>query len=610
MIHVFFDDEIEEPIVDFSGDCFSSVLSVLKGYGFTYIPQRKQWTAHPKKILSTLHDLRDIEDVDVDEFTLDLLREQASKVRGIRRYRSRFDPTVMKVPPIEGKPPNEDYQLRDLKRLIQTNRKGVFWKMGLGKTWLLVNAINQYFVKGQVEKVLIVAPTEGVVNWTREIQKFSDLFPAERVTIADRDNREPFLDHHDIVVMTYRTFLMISDDYYKKSKNGKKGAKKYRKPVIPFEEWGSPSKRMIVLDEAHATRNRSARQTHVLNLHKEFFEYRYLLTGTPADKIEHYYSLMRFLDEDIIPESFTEWIQGIANVGDRFSRYSINSYYPEKVEKFIEDISPYIIRRNTEDHVDLPENYVEKIFVRLEGLQKDIYHTLITDAVVETQDRHGSLTLKHMFNQFPYLILALDNPGILLDSRAERSSDDLKRLLAKWKFEKHNKLPITESLYSKYAEEGRKVIIWSGHPQTIDELAEHFSKKNPFKIHGQMDFRGMTRDKFRDEMVEDFKRSSTRNLLIASYKVLNSAVNLTEVTRNIYFDRPYSLTEWLQSQKRTHRIGQKERVITNPLIFEQSIDLRLDHRLETKEDIDKKLLQRNQISMEEWKALFTGDVTI
>jgi SNF2 family DNA or RNA helicase len=163
---------------------------------------------------------------------------------------------------------------------------------------------------------------------------------------------------------------------------------------------------------------------------------------------------------------------------------------------------------------------------------------------------------------------------------------------------------------SKYLDEGRKVILWSGHPTTINQLADHFKKHKPYSIHGQMDFGGQTRDKFRDEMVEDFKQSKTRNVLIASYKVLNSAVNLVEASRNIYFDRSYSLTEWLQSQKRTHRIGQNERVITNPLIFENSLDVRLDHKLESKEDIDKKLLERRHLSTEEWKAIFAGDITI
>lgn len=609
MIRIYIDEETDEPLVDFSGDAFTEALRVCKENGFTYIPERKQWTAHPKKILNTLTDFRDIEDVDIDRFTMDELEEASKRVRGVRFFRNKLDDAAMLYPPIEGKHPNEDFQLRDIKKLIQTNRKGLFWTMGLGKTFALVTTMNQFFREGRVEKFLIVAPSEGVVNWTREIQKFSDLFPPERVTIADRNNRKPFTDDVDVVVMTYRTFLMISDDYYKE-KNPKGSAKKYRKPVIPFDQWGSDGKRMIILDESHNIKNRIARQSHVLHLHKDYFEYRYLLTGTPADKIENYYSQMKFLDDDIIPENFYEWIQGIASVGDNFSQYNINYYYPEKVEEFVNDIAPYIIRRKTEDHLDLPENYIEKIWVRLSDLHKDIYRSLVSHAISETQDKKGSIHTKDIINQFPYLVLALDNPDILKGTKADQGSEPLHKLLAKWKFKYHGKLPVTESLVSKYLDEGRKVILWSGHPKTIDQLSEHFKKRKPYSIHGQMDFGGQTRDRFRDEMVEDFKKSQDRNLLIASYKVLNSAVNLVEASRNIYFDRSYSLTEWLQSQKRTHRIGQEQRVITNPLIFEDSLDVRLDYKLESKEDIDKKLLERKYLSKEEWKALFGGDLTI
>lgn len=608
MIRVYIDETTEQPVVSFGGSTFHDVLQKVKQLGYTYIPENKHWTAHPRKVLNTLVDLRDVDDIEIDTLTMDELEEQARHVRGVRYFRNKVDSSLLKLPPIKGKSPNEDYQLHDLKKVIQTNRKGIFWEMGLGKTFLMVNVMNHFFAQDRVEKFLIIAPSEGIVNWTREIQKFSDLFPAERIIIGDRDEREPFCEDYDVVVMTYRTFLMISDDYYKRSTNGKGRAKKYRKPVIPFSHWGKDGKRMIILDEAQAIRNAS-RTTHVLNLHKEFFEYRYLLTGTPADKVEHYYRLMRFLDEDIIPESFNQWIQTIASVGDNFSKYNVNYYYPEKVEKFVEEISPFVIRRKTEEHVDLPENYIEKIFVRLEGRHRDVYRSLIGEAIYETQEK-SDLTPKAMINQFPYLILALDNPEILKDSKAEINSSELRVLLNRWKFRDHCKLPVTESLVSRYIGEDHKVIVWSGHPTTIDQLAQHFSKYKPFQIHGQMDFGGQTRDKFRDSMVEEFKRSQDRHLLIASYKVLNSAVNLTEASRNVYFDRSYSLTEWLQSQKRTHRIGQQKRVITNPIILEDTLDLRLDYRLESKEDIDKKLLERNSLSLEEWKAIFKGDVTI
>lgn len=611
MIRVYIDDDLDKPVVTFNGPNFQNIVGLLKKVlKFEYIPEKKVWTAHAHRVLNSLTDLRDIEDVEIDDYTMDALEDMAKGAPSIKKWRMPLDRSIMKFDPIKGKAPNEDFQLQDIKKLINTNRKGLFNQMGLGKTYEVITTLDQFYHRDMIDKVLIVAPSEGVGNWKREIKKFSSQIDPARIDIANVKNREPFHEDNDVVIMTYRTFLMISDDYYKKNTKGKGKAKKYRKPQIPFESWGAEGRRVLILDESHNAKNPKARQTHAISLHKNYFEYRYLLTGTPADKVEHYYSQIRLLDEELIPESYNEWISSLANVGDRFSDYNINYYYPDKVEKFVQRITPYIIRRRSEDHLELPENYIEKIYVEIEDLQREIYEALIYDTLQDVADERGFVDTKTVMNRFPFLTLALDNPDILKGSKVDYIGDHLNSLLKKWKFSKHGKLPATDSLLSKYFDEGRKVIVWSGHPATIDSLVEHYKKHDPLHIHGAMSFGGKTRDQYRDDMVEEFKHSEDRKLLIASYKVLNSAVTITQATRNIYFDRSYSLTEWLQSQKRTHRIGQDERVITNPIIFDETLDTRLDARLESKEDIDKLLLKRNELTMEQWQAIFGGDITI
>ena len=94
--------------------------------------------------------------------------------------------------------------------------------------------------------------------------------------------------------------------------------------------------------------------------------------------------------------------------------------------------------------------------------------------------------------------------------------------------------------------------------------------------------------------------------MIASYLVMGLAINLTEITRNIYFDRNYSLTNWLQSIKRSHRYGQKEKVIVDILICENTLDEHLDRLLTKKENINKFLLDRIHLSIEDIKSLLMG----
>ena len=61
-----------------------------------------------------------------------------------------------------------------------------------------------------------------------------------------------------IIICTYRTFLMLSDDYYGYANPKKKGmVKKYKKTTIPFNTWGT--NRCIILDESHKAKNPKAR---------------------------------------------------------------------------------------------------------------------------------------------------------------------------------------------------------------------------------------------------------------------------------------------------------------------------------------------------------------
>ena len=90
-----------------------------------------------------------------------------------------------------------------------------------------------------------------------------------------------------------------------------------------------------------------------------------------------------------------------------------------------------------------------------------------------------------------------------------------------------------------------------------------------------------------------------------------------EAPRQIYWDRIWDAETFAQSLKRSHRIGQTEKVIVNPLIFigsfEEEQDAELNKRLdfnskvwmekiapEDKEDLDAPL------SLEECRKILVG----
>lgn len=362
----------------------------------------------------------------------------------------------------------------------------------------------------------------------------------------------------------------------------------------------------MVLDESHNCKNYKARQTHVIDLHKRFFDYRYLLTGTPTpNHFGEIYAQMKILDSSLVPRSFSYWIPMVAKIGNRFSKYAIDHFYDEEVKKWEKIFSPWISRYTSDEILDLPELYIDKVYAELPEPQLDIYQKLIEYIIFtikETND--GKLTVRKMVNKFPYISMALDNPLLL---KGKIASPNLARMIDSFSFADHGKLEIITSLLQRYIkDEKRKVVVFDYHPLTIDMLANTFSSYNPLVVHGQNTPKGKETSEFRDEVITKFRTSKKHNLLIASSKVLSTAIELQEATRAIYFSRDYSYLSWSQSQKRLHRIGQDQRVVIHPLIFEDSLDVRLDNSLEKKQDLDRHILSKDSLSMEEWRFVFEG----
>ena len=77
------------------------------------------------------------------------------------------------------------------------------------------------------------------------------------------------------------------------------------------------------------------------------------------------------------------------------------------------------------------------------------------------------------------------------------------------------------------------------------------------------------------------------------------AVNeLYENGHTIYIDRSFNSVHWLQSMDRIRRIGQKKSPIIEVLVHENTIDNRVEDRLNQKIELMKKILNDPSISVE------------
>jgi len=203
----------------------------------------------------------------------------------------------------------------------------------------------------------------------------------------------------------------------------------------------------------------------------------------------------------------------------------------------------------------------------------------------------------------------LDNPCNLKEKIDPVRSPDLYRMLQEWRFEDHSKLPyLTDLVNSFIVRQGKKLIIWSGRPSTLNALAGYFAEYNPQIIHGEIKTpAGKSRNQHKFDLLEEFKTHDDRPLLLASYLVLKQSVDILESTRSVYFDRSWKYIDWAQSRKRSQRIGQTEDVLISYLIFQNTIEMRQDRRLSDHKKMNTDLFRADSIPASEWKRIFEGE---
>jgi len=579
---------------------FHDMVSLMKNNHLQFDPTSKAWVCKSSlKMLNLLSSIDDIEDYVLNEADLKMMEATRYGKLEVKRVRRDFSEEDLNSPALG------QYQIDGVKKFIYDNRCINADGTGLGKTYQTISALSILFKRGIIEKIIIVALNSILYNWKREFLLFSDVFKEEDFFIVDRNNRNPFIDGYDkkVIICSYSGYKLMTKDFYVNN-GGKKTVKNYRKPVIPFDKWVSKEKGCIVLDEMHSIKSIKSQQRKYIDLHKNYFDFRFGLTATPfSNKVEEIFALMNFLDPAVLGDSFYDFLEDIANVGNRFSRYAVNYYYEDKVKALKQKLKPYILQRiGSEVLKDLPELTVKKIYLPLKEKQKDIYRSVIDDELVRIREESGVLDSKEVFNKFPYLVLACSDVSILKGKFEEGSS--LAKKIDKWKLKDNSKLEYLDFILSEHKDE--KILVWSSHPKTIDVLAEYYKKYEPLVIHGQTKFEDKDTNRAKDNLVNEFRNNPDKKLAIISSLVLGTGVSIPESSISVFFDRDWSVVNWIQSLGRNHRAISLKDVIAYVLIADNTLENLQDRSLDKKETLNRKFIKENTLSKESWRDIFDG----
>lgn len=161
------------------------------------------------------------------------------------------------------------------------------------------------------------------------------------------------------------------------------------------------------------------------------------------------------------------------------------------------------------------------------------------------------------------------------------------------------KLEYLLDLVASIALNKEKGIIWTSFTDNVDWLTREIAKYGSVRIHGKLTMQA------RNLAVERFLTDPEVRFLVATPGAAKEGLTLTVANHVIFYDRSFSLDDFLQAQDRIHRISQVKECFIHTITMPDSIDEWIDALIRAKHLAAQ--LAQGDISVESYHMQMTYD---
>ena len=358
-----------------------------------------------------------------------------------------------------------------------------------------------------------------------------------------------------------------------------------RQPWLAEYKWN-----LLILDEAQAIKNPSARQTRAVKQLKSHA--RIALTGTPLENsLADLWSLFDFL------------CPGLLGSVKRFQAFvkSLEDRERDRFAPLRKLVQPYLLRRLKTDKsiiADLPEKTEVKACCGLSKEQAALYQAGVRDLERDLKDidpkKRRGLVLAYLmrFKQ----ICNHPSHALQRDVYAPAASGKFKRL---------------GEICEEIAARQEKVLVFTQFREMTRPLAEYLA--GVFGREGLI-LHGGTPVKQRQKRVDSFQEDSGPPFFVLSLKAGGTGLNLTAASHVIHFDRWWNPAVENQATDRAFRIGQRKNVLVHKFLCLGTIEEQIDAIIEEKKGlvddilVDGKKSPLTEVSDDELLKLVALDI--
>lgn len=455
------------------------------------------------------------------------------------------------------------YQLDAVRAVQKLPFSAVFHEQGLGKTKIAVDLILFWLERDIVDTVFVVTKKSLVQNWVDELAAHSYVTP--RVLSGNRRTNSIALNSPVLIyVMNYE---VISTN------------------IELIRMFLGTCRVAAILDESQKIKNPESRLAKSFHSLARQFERRVIMTGTPvANRPYDIWSQIKFLDNgEALGHSFSTFKADMDLPADPVQSTS----YGHKLAGVMSRIERFSVRETKKSSgIRLPGKTILTHLVRMQPMQLGIYDTYRDQMRYELSTPEGLLfdDAEVVLKRLLRLVQCASNPA-LIDSDYREEPAKLLKL---------------HELLGAMALDRTKVIVWTTFVDNVEWLCRRLYDYAPAAVHGMRSVADRNAEIWR------FKHDEKCRVLVATPGAAKEGLTLTVASQAIFFDRGFSLDDYLQAQDRIHRISQELECAVHNLIVRDSIDEWVDALLNAKHQAAQ--LTQGDVSLAEFQDGFSANL--
>lgn len=478
------------------------------------------------------------------------------------------------LPPLKFKFKHEpmQHQRKVLEDSIDEAGWAFFLEMGTGKSKIAIDTLAHWFTQGRIDRALLVAKKGEYANfyydqipehWPTELPIETLLYSSYLVHTADfrRDLRR-------FLALPPTTFKVLVANV--ESLRGEK-------LEDLLDDFFYRQRVGLVVDESTCVKSHTSSQTKTLLKYAPRAKLRRIMTGTAVTESPlDLWGQTLVLGKGLLGHSsfssfrgeYTNVVPTVLPTGATVNKY-VGYRNEDKLKRVIKTFSSQVLKSEC---LDLPEKVYVKKVVELDPDHRKKYDQLRREAMLEVEGHE--IEVLHAMS--------------LSSKMHQLAAGQVKDEEGNYHWVESAKMQATVDILSDY--EG-KAIIWCPYKAPLLRLVDRLNKE--FGHGSAVGYFGGVADEDRKANLAAFKDpGSETRFFVANQSSAGFGITMLIAKMMIYYANSYKLELRLQSEDRSHRIGQTDNVTYVDLVARGTVDEACYQALRDKKKMSDVIMSR------------------